>query len=242
MESSVLATQCNNAPTGQAAEVRNCVTFPIKDGKYEGEFISFGHLSEEAEHFAIGFGNWREQDAPLVRLHSECITGDSFASSRCDCGKQLDEAIEKMAAQGGIILYLRQEGRGIGLYNKIDAYELQMQGYNTYEANRMLNFPDDMRSYVCAAEMLHALDLTRIRLLSNNPKKTSELQERGIEICETEKTGVYITNENFVYLLAKSRITSHNIALDQNHLAPGSHQTPIKNKEPIHKSNFEGAE
>lgn len=214
MQNSLLATKFCQSHLDFEVTVRNKVTITIKDGKYKGDFISFNNLSEKLEHFAIGFGDWHNQEAPLVRLHSECITGDAFYSTRCDCGKQLDEAIEKVAEQGGIILYLRQEGRGIGLYNKIDAYELQMKGHDTYEANRMLNFPDDMRSYVCAAEMLHALSISRIRLLSNNPKKTSELRELGIEIRETEKTGVYMTKDNFVYLLAKSKITSHNISLE----------------------------
>jgi len=194
--------------------VRNKVKIPIKDGKIEGEFISFSNLSEKNEHFAIGFGDWRNQKLPLVRVHSECLTGDTFYSTRCDCGKQLDEAIEKMAIQGGLILYLRQEGRGIGFYNKIDTYELQIKGHDTYEANRLLNFPNDMRSYVCAAEMLGALEIKRIRLLSNNPQKTSELIDFGIEVSSTEKTGVFLTKDNFVYLLAKSKITSHDISLE----------------------------
>lgn len=197
------------------ARVRNSVKVPVKDGDHTGTFFSFSELSESHEHFAIGFGDWHEQEAPLIRVHSECITGDMFYSTRCDCGKQLDEAIEKMAEEGGIILYLRQEGRGIGLYNKIDAYDLQSQGFNTYEANRMLNLPDDMRSYVCAAEMLKALNIKKIRLLSNNPKKANELQEEGIEIEKKVKTGVFVNKDNLIYLLAKSTITSHSIYLDK---------------------------
>jgi GTP cyclohydrolase II len=184
------------------------------NGEYEGEFISFLNLSEKNEHIAIGFGNWRDQESPLVRVHSECLTGDAFYSTRCDCGKQLDEAMRKMATRGGIIIYMRQEGRGIGLYNKIDAYELQLDGYDTYAANRALNFPDDLRSYVCAAEMLKALGVNKIRLLSNNPIKSAELEELGIDVCEKEPTGVYSTKDNLVYLLAKSTVTSHTISLE----------------------------
>lgn len=196
------------------AEIRNCVKVPIKKGDVVGEFISFHGLSEEQEHVAIGFGNWREQASPLVRVHSECMTGDTFYSTRCDCGQQLDEAIERMAQEGGVILYLRQEGRGIGLYNKIDAYDLQLQGFNTYEANRLLNLPDDMRSYLCAYEMLQAMGIEQIRLLSNNPKKSGELEQRGIKVEAVQKTGVFANKDNLIYLLAKSTVTSHTISLE----------------------------
>lgn len=214
MQNGMLARKCDVLKAKNPVTVRNRVKIPIKDGNLMGEFISFNNLSEPLEHFAIGFGEWSEQDAPLVRVHSECITGDTFQSSRCDCGKQLNEAIESTAKQGGLIIYLRQEGRGIGLFNKIDAYELQIRGYDTYEANRILNFPDDMRTYVCAAEMLGALSINKICLLSNNPKKASELVELGIEVTETQKTGVYTTEYNLAYLLAKRQLTHHNIYID----------------------------
>lgn len=214
MQNGMLARECDVLAVKQSVTIRNRVKIPIKNGNLIGEFISFHNLSEPLEHFAIGFGAWETQSAPLVRVHSECITGDTFYSTRCDCGKQLDEAMELTAKQGGVIIYLRQEGRGIGLFNKIDAYELQMQGYNTYEANRMLDFPDDMRSYVCAAEMLGALSISTIRLLSNNPKKASDLVELGIDVAETKRTGVFSTKDNLAYLLAKSQLTHHNIHLD----------------------------
>jgi GTP cyclohydrolase II len=214
MTGSRLADTCCELSCQQTASVRNIVTIPIKDGLYQGEFISFHDLVDDQEHFAIGFGDWRKKKNPLVRVHSECITGDTFYSTRCDCGKQLDEAIERTAKEGGLILYLRQEGRGIGLYNKIDAYDLQAQGFNTYEANRKLNLPDDMRNYLCAAQMLNAMGITSIRLLSNNPKKTLELEAHGIKVVKTEKTGVFMTKENYFYLLAKSHITSHDITLE----------------------------
>ena len=196
------------------AVVRQSVKIPVKDGKYTGDFITFHGLAEEEEHFAIGLGDWRTTKQPLIRIHSECLTGDTFGSTRCDCGKQLDEGIEKIAQQGGLILYLRQEGRGIGLYNKLDAYKLQDKGYDTYEANRLLNFPDDMRSYVCAAQMLDALKIKKVKLLSNNPKKTSGLKKRGIDVVDIHRTGVFLNEDNLVYLLAKSVKTSHTIELD----------------------------
>ncbi|TOG37106.1 GTP cyclohydrolase, partial [Vibrio parahaemolyticus] len=132
------------------------------------------------------------QDTPLVRMHSECLTGDVFHSSRCDCGEQLEETIQRMGESGGVILYLRQEGRGIGLYNKIDAYRLQSQGMNTYEANNHLGFDDDLRDFTEAAQMLEALGIKKIRLVTNNPKKIRELAEYGIEIVEVVNTSAHI--------------------------------------------------
>lgn len=196
------------------AAVREMVKIPIKDGKYTADFITFHDLTDTDEHFAIGLGSWRDQAEPLVRVHSECLTGDTFGSTRCDCGPQLDESLEKANKEGGLILYMRQEGRGIGLYNKLDAYRLQDKGYDTYEANQMLNFPDDMRSYVSAAQMLIALGIKRVNLLSNNPKKSQELSDLGIEIVKKHSTGVFANQDNMVYLLAKRIKTAHNINLE----------------------------
>ena len=144
------------------------------------DLLSFNGLESGKEHVAVIFKDADKTIAPLVRMHSECLTGDVFHSSRCDCGEQLDETIEKMGELGGIILYLRQEGRGIGLYNKIDAYKLQSEGMNTYEANNHLGFGDDLRDFSEAAYMLKALGLTEIRLVTNNPKKIRELS--GIKL------------------------------------------------------------
>ena len=147
------------------------------------DLLSFNGLESGKEHVAVIFRDADKlESVPLVRMHSECLTGDVFHSSRCDCGEQLDETINKMGEQGGVILYLRQEGRGIGLYNKIDAYELQSQGMNTYEANNHLGFGDDLRVFTEAALMLKALGLSTIRLVTNNPKKIRELEENGITI------------------------------------------------------------
>lgn len=196
------------------ATIREMVKIPIKGGKYTADFITFHNLADNEEHFAIGLGPWQSQKEPLVRVHSECLTGDTFGSMRCDCGPQLDESLDRANEQGGIILYLRQEGRGIGLYNKLDAYRLQDEGYDTYEANQKLNFPDDMRTYVSAAQMLVALGIKRVTLLSNNPKKSKELSDLGIEVVNTRNTGVFVNEDNLVYLLAKRIKTSHNINLE----------------------------
>jgi len=195
-------------PDTSAAECRprNPVMIPIGPGGVQAEFVGFDGL-DGLEHVAIRFGG-RLPDpakAPLVRLHSECLTGDIFSSARCDCGEQLHEAIGLLSEEGGILLYLRQEGRGIGLYAKLDAYRLQDQGIDTYEANRWLNLPEDARNYTIGARMLQALGVNRIRLLTNNPDKVAQLQAAGIDVAEVRRTGVYVTDANRAYLQAKAR-------------------------------------
>lgn len=197
--------------TKKKARVRKAVTIPIRGG--QGTFITFHDLRDGAEHVAIAFGDWSRQATPLVRVHSECLTGDVFGSGKCDCGEQLAEAIDLMQKQGGILLYLRQEGRGIGLYNKLDAYELQAQGLDTYEANRQLGLKDDLRDYRVAAEMLCALGKSKIALLSNNPDKRKQLEKVGVEILEAVSTGVFLKPANENYLRAKVQKTGHKIDL-----------------------------
>lgn len=168
------------------------------------EMLSFEGLETEKEHVAIVFNQAdKTQKTPLVRIHSECLTGDVFHSSRCDCGEQLEESINKMAISGGIILYLRQEGRGIGLYNKLDAYELQSKGMNTYEANNHLGFGDDLRDFKEAAQMLGALNITTIKLVTNNPKKIKDIQDYGITLDEVVHTHAHIKKGNENYLQSK---------------------------------------
>jgi GTP cyclohydrolase II len=159
-------------------------------------------------------GRYDEVDIPLVRLHSECMTGDVFGSARCDCGPQLRDAAEKVGQAGGYLIYLRQEGRGIGLYNKLDAYALQDQGLNTYEANEALGLPSDARDYSAAAQMLKTLGAERIRLLSNNPDKAAQLVGHGIEVKGKVPTGVFVTPTNLRYLQTKVNVTGHRIALN----------------------------
>ncbi|OOF22081.1 MULTISPECIES: GTP cyclohydrolase II [Salinivibrio] len=181
------------------------------------EILSFEGLASGQEHVALIFKQADVTDpTPLVRMHSECLTGDVFHSSRCDCGEQLEETIQKMGEDGGIILYLRQEGRGIGLYNKLDAYELQSQGMTTYEANNHLGFADDLRDFTEAAQMLKALDIHRIRLVTNNPKKIEELQAAGIDLKEVIGTKAHLKEGNRNYLKAKIEHGKHRLNIEQD--------------------------
>lgn len=197
------------------AEVRARVEFKVgAKSNIDAEILSFRGLKTDKEHVAVIFQQADQRDSvPFVRMHSECLTGDVFHSSRCDCGEQLDETINKMGESGGIILYLRQEGRGIGLYNKIDAYRLQSEGMNTYEANNALGFDDDLRDFTEAAQMLQALGVNKIRLVTNNPKKVRELQEHGIEIVEVVNTAAHIKMGNEAYLKAKVAHGKHHLKL-----------------------------
>jgi GTP cyclohydrolase II len=199
-----------------AATVRSRVRVPLRLGDgltATAEAVTFDGLADGAEHVAFVFDGPAAAGAPLVRVHSECLTGDVFGSARCDCGPQLREAVARMSAGGGILLYLRQEGRGIGLYNKLDAYALQDAGLDTYAANTALGLPEDARDYIAAAQMLTTLGVTAIDLLSNNPDKARQLAGLGITIRRTLPTGVYATPSNLRYLRAKATHTGHTIAL-----------------------------
>lgn len=180
--------------------------------------ITFDGLVDGREHLAVGLGPTAttttaaaRQDPPLVRLHSECLTGDVFGSERCDCGSQKREAVERIAAVGGYLLYLRQEGRGIGLYGKLDAYVLQDLGLDTYEANVALGFSADARDYTVAAQMIHALGLTRVALLSNNPDKADQLERLGVSVTDRVPTGVHWSPTNSRYLTTKATRGSHTL-------------------------------
>ncbi|GAA1642030.1 GTP cyclohydrolase II [Catellatospora bangladeshensis] len=196
--------------------VRTRVTVPLRfpDGyATTAEVFTFTGLSDGLEHLALGLGDFANTPTPLVRAHSECMTGDVFGSARCDCGPQLREAVQKITEHGGWLLYLRQEGRGIGLYAKLDAYALQDAGLDTYAANRALGFGDDERDYTAAAQMLTALDVPRIDLLTNNPDKPGQLRDHGIEVASVVPTGVHAKPDNLRYLRAKVTHTGHTIAL-----------------------------
>jgi GTP cyclohydrolase II len=191
-----------------SAEIRTRVTVPLRfaDGySTTAEVITFTGLADGKEHLALALGDVSAAAVPLVRPHSECLTGDVFGSERCDCGPQLREAVERIAAVGGYLLYLRQEGRGIGLYAKLDAYALQDTGLDTYEANLALGHGEDERDYTAAAQMLHTLGADRVRLLSNNPDKAAQLERLGVTVAARVATAVHRSEANAGYLSAKAR-------------------------------------
>jgi GTP cyclohydrolase II len=205
------------------ATIRTQVTAPLRfpDGYVTPTRIfSFNDLVDGREHVAFGLGDRAAAATsdgrlhePLVRPHSECLTGDVFGSQRCDCGAQLREAVERIADSGGYLLYLRQEGRGIGLYDKLDAYSLQDAGLDTYEANLALGHHEDERSYLVAAQMLHALGASRVALLSNNPDKARQLGRFGITVHERVPTAVHLSAANARYLETKVRRGAHTLGL-----------------------------
>ncbi|WP_305784703.1 GTP cyclohydrolase II [Symbioplanes lichenis] len=207
----------SDTPGMAAASIRTRVTVPLRfaDGyATTARVFTFTGLADGREHLALGLGAWEQavaDGAPLVRPHSECLTGDVFGSQRCDCGPQLREAAERITDAGGLLLYLRQEGRGIGLYAKLDAYALQEAGLDTYAANRALGRGEDERDYGVAAQMLLALGAERIRLLSNNPDKAAQLQAYGVEVKERIPTGVHVSPANLRYLATKATHTSHTL-------------------------------
>ena len=212
-------------PRPPAARVRAEVEVPLRfaDGyATPARVLTFDGLVDGGEHLALALGaaarhkGWlpvrTSRRPPLVRLHSECLTGDVFGSQRCDCGAQLREAVERIADVGGYLLYLRQEGRGIGLYGKVDAYGLQDAGLDTYEANIALGFHADARDYTAAAQMLHALGLAEVALLTNNPDKAEQLGRHGVVVAERVPTGVHWNPTNARYLRTKAARGAHTLA------------------------------
>jgi 3,4-dihydroxy 2-butanone 4-phosphate synthase/GTP cyclohydrolase II len=189
------------------------VQLPTQFGLFQ--LVTFAHLPEPSEHVALCYGNITSNQPVLVRLHSECLTGDVFTSLRCDCREQLENAMKAVVEAGsGIILYLRQEGRGIGLYAKMKTYALQeQQGLDTVEANQHLGYPVDARNYAAAAAMLKALGATQIRLLSNNPDKVKQLQAGGIVVTEVLPHCVKPNPHNRFYLATKAEKLGHSILI-----------------------------
>jgi len=177
----------------------------------KAEIVAFRSDGDAAEHVALLIGQ-PGGTAPLVRLHSECLTGDALGSLKCDCGPQLSGALTAIGASGwGILLYLRQEGRGIGLVNKLRAYALQDQGFDTVDANLRLGFHDDERDFTVAAAMLHRIGQDRVRLLTNNPRKAAGLEAAGIEVIEQVPLRTHANFHNQAYLDAKRLRSGHRL-------------------------------
>ncbi|MDY0100201.1 MAG: bifunctional 3,4-dihydroxy-2-butanone-4-phosphate synthase/GTP cyclohydrolase II [Bacteroidales bacterium] len=186
------------------------VKLPTDFGVFE--FIPFRQTSNGIEHAALVKGNWTKDEPVLVRLHSSCFTGDIFGSLRCDCGPQLHKAMEMVEAEGkGVVIYLNQEGRGIGLFNKIKAYRLQDEGIDTVQANLMLGFAEDERDYGVGASIMRELGLGKIRLISNNPVKRAGLEGYGIKIVEVIPLIIPPNKFNEFYLETKANKMGHNI-------------------------------
>lgn len=186
------------------------VQMPTKFGSFE--LIAFTQINTGEVHLAIKKGDWKKDEPILVRVHSSCITGDILGSLRCDCGDQLAQALKTIEAAGkGLVLYMNQEGRGIGLLNKLKAYKLQEQGRDTVEANIELGFESDQRDYGVGAQILRELDITKIILMSNNPRKRAGLSGYGLEIVDTVAIEIKPNEYNEKYLFTKRDKLGHEI-------------------------------
>lgn len=184
------------------------VHMPVEQDE-EARLVTFDLGENERGHFAVVFSQAAKGKSRLVRVHSECVTGDVLGSLRCDCGPQRVSSFNQCAAEGGIFIYLRQEGRGLGLERKIETYAIQEnEGLDTFAANRAIGRGADERSYAVAARMLKDLNVTAIRLLTNNPDKLMQLRRNGIEIVQMVPTEIHYTRDNAAYMEAK-RLSGH---------------------------------
>jgi GTP cyclohydrolase II len=191
----------------RAAERVAATTLPTRYGVFQ---LHIYHDGEGREHVALTVGTVDDGAPVAARIHSECLTGDVFGSRRCDCGEQLEQTLERLQAEGrGVLIYLRQEGRGIGLTNKIRAYALQESGLDTVDANRALGLPDDMRDYRSAAEMLRDLGVQAVALITNNPDKIASLERHGVRVVERLPLHVAPNIHNRLYIEAKRARMGH---------------------------------
>lgn len=194
-------------------EVGNMVNLPTEYGTFK--LVPFRQKSNGLEHMALIKGEWKDDEPVLVRVHSSCATGDILGSKRCDCGQQLHEAMRMIEHEGkGVIVYMQQEGRGIGLMNKIAAYKLQEEGMDTVDANVHLGFKPDERDYGCGAQMLRHLGVHKMRLITNNPTKRVGLEAYGLEIVENVPVEIAPNEYDYRYLKTKKERMGHNLHID----------------------------
>ena len=190
------------------------VKMPTKFGDFD--MVLYKNTNTDEEHLALIKGEWKEGEPVLVRVHSSCMTGDIFGSCRCDCGPQLQKAMEIIEEEGkGAIIYMNQEGRGIGLTNKLKAYKLQEEGYDTLEANIKLGFKGDERDYGIGAQIIRDLGISKIKLMSNNPTKRTGLIGYGLEIIENVPLEIKSNKHNELYLKTKRDKMGHSLKLDE---------------------------
>tara|TARA_B100001778_G_scaffold239537_1_gene199994 strand:- start:257 stop:898 length:642 start_codon:yes stop_codon:yes gene_type:complete len=204
----------SNGNISEKSEIPADAKLPLKQGEFR---IRVFHEDETGfDHVALTLGDMGGPDPTLVRLHSECLTGDAFGSLRCDCGPQLENALETIKSNGwGCLLYLRQEGRGIGLHSKIQAYNLQDKGFDTLEANLELGLPGDARDYELAAGILRAIGVEEVCLLTNNPNKVNQLKKYDINVVERMPLVVGVGEHNRKYLETKVIKMGHEIDQDE---------------------------
>jgi GTP cyclohydrolase II len=217
--------ECPDAPE-ICVQIKAIAELPTRFGDYQ--VVAFQNNLDHKEHAAFVHGNVFEREAVPVRIHSECLTGDAIGSVRCDCRDQLIDSLEKIGRmEAGIVLYLRQEGRGIGFANKIRAYQLQDAGADTVEANEMLGFRPDERDYGIAAHMLGSLHVQSIKIMTNNPDKVRDLQNHGVTIVERIPVVVPPTQSNLGYLETKRKKMGHLLNLEQNDDPRQSTDSPV---------------
>jgi 3,4-dihydroxy 2-butanone 4-phosphate synthase/GTP cyclohydrolase II len=206
--------QCENCPRNLCINLVAVADLPSEYGSFK--ILGFANNKDHKDHIAVVKGNVLSEENVLTRLHSSCLTGDALGSRRCDCGPQLLNALKLMELEGlAVLLYMQQEGRGIGLVNKIKAYQLQDSGLDTYDANLHLGFEPDARDYEVSAAMLQKLGVRSVRMLTNNPDKIRQLSQYGIKVNERVSLEIPVHKDDEAYLRTKKERFGHQLQLDK---------------------------